>query len=135
MLDIFRLLSKSVTGLNGKTYYCRVQAKDNAGNLSSWSGNSNGITVVTNAGVSIAAARHLPDSATVGLSGKVVTGIFGDCLYIEEPGRTAGIRVVVPTVPSGIVIGSMVDVGGTLMTNAAGERYIAAGAIEKGVAH
>lgn len=39
--------NKTVTGTNGNTYYCRAQTVDNAGNTSSWSGNSNGIMVDT----------------------------------------------------------------------------------------
>lgn len=40
-------LSRTVAGSNGNTYYCRVRARDNAGSYSSWSGNSDGITVDT----------------------------------------------------------------------------------------
>lgn len=40
--------SRTISGCsNGKNYYCRVQALNNAGYLSRWSGNSDGITVDT----------------------------------------------------------------------------------------
>lgn len=48
--DIFdgyldNVLYKSITGTNGTTYYCRVQAINNIGYASEWSANSDGITV------------------------------------------------------------------------------------------
>ncbi|MHB9035862.1 MAG: hypothetical protein ACYC64_04285 [Armatimonadota bacterium] len=125
--------NKTVTGCSvGSTYYCRVQSVNDGGYLSAWSMGSNGIMVVGNAQAAIAQVKSLADGVTVGLSGKVVTAIFGGCFYIEEPGRTMGIRVASFTTPSGLAVGSMVDVAGPLMTNGAGERYISAGIVEKG---
>jgi len=75
-------------------------------------------------GFDIAAAKNLPDSTTVGLASKVVTALLSDCLYVEESGRHAGIRIVPVQMPSGLAVGQTVDVGGTMQT-ANGERYVA----------
>ncbi|MHB1459623.1 MAG: hypothetical protein ACYC0V_22150, partial [Armatimonadota bacterium] len=125
------VLSKTITGCSvGTAYYCRVQAVNNAGYLSAWSNSSNGIMVVGNVETNIKAVKQLADSTTVGLSAKVVTAIYGGYFYVEEQGRTMGIRIVVPTMPSGLAVGSVVDIAGTLMANVAGERYIVAIVIE-----
>ena len=41
------MLTKTVTGANGRTLYARVRARDRAGNNGLWSGNSDGIKVDT----------------------------------------------------------------------------------------
>lgn len=121
--DAGNVLSKTITGTNGLVYYCSVEAVDNAGNAGPWSANSDGIAVVNNPGISIAAAKTLPDLSTIGLSLRAVTAVFGNCIYVEESGRNAAVRVVPTLFPAGLQVGSLVDVGGTIKTSV-GERYI-----------
>ncbi|GAG20542.1 unnamed protein product, partial [marine sediment metagenome] len=118
------VLAKSVNGSIGTTYYCHVQGKDNVGNVGPWSDSSDGIMVVENAGVSVAAAKFLPDGSTLGMSSEVVTAVFGDCFYVQESGGIPGIRVDPPAMPAGLAIGKTVDVWGTMKTTSSGERYI-----------
>jgi hypothetical protein len=47
--DVGNVLTKDITGINGETYYARVKAIDEASNNSSFSSNSNGILVDTDA--------------------------------------------------------------------------------------
>ncbi|MCE5315601.1 MAG: GxGYxYP domain-containing protein [Armatimonadota bacterium] len=117
------VLSKTIVGSIGCVYYCRVQSKDNAGNVSAWV-NSDGIVVAANMPTSINFAKLLQDSTSVGLSAKVVTAVFGDCFYVEEINQTSGIKVVPGVMPSGLSIGQSVDIGGIMRTGADGERFI-----------
>ncbi|MCE5197408.1 MAG: hypothetical protein ABFD54_00475 [Armatimonadota bacterium] len=128
--NIGNMLSKTITGIYGKRYYCSVQAKDKAKNLSSWSVCSDGILLQENADKSIDYVKSLQNQSAVGLISKEVTAIFGNCIYIEESNRTSGIRITVSTLPDNIKIGSLVDILGTLLTDTAGERYISASTIE-----
>lgn len=116
--------SKTITGALGNTYYCRVQAKDAAGNISPWSGTSDGITVVQFSGLSLSQAKQKANNVAVAVSGKVVTGLIGDCAYIEEPARNCGLRVRVASVSGAVGVGSVVDAAGTMKTNSDGERYL-----------
>ena len=118
------VLGKTVTGSKGKSYYCRVQAVDSASWTSPWSSSSDGIAVVEHAGLSISAAKQLSQLASVGLSSKTLSAVFGDCFYIQESDRSSGIRVSAAEMPSGLVPGQLVDVGGVLMISPNGERYI-----------
>jgi len=59
----------------------------------------------------------------VGLTGKIVTAIFADCLYSEESDRHSGMKVVPVETFGSLAVGSLVDVGGFMQT-AAGERYV-----------
>lgn len=124
-------LSKMVSGCShGSAYYCRVYALDALGNIGAWSGNSDGITVVANADLSVNAAKALADSTSVGLSGRKVTAIYASSFYVEDPDRLSGIKVVPVQMPSGLALGDTVDVGGVLQkTN--GERYIANATVKK----
>lgn len=128
--NVGNVLSKTITGVYGKKYYCSVQAKDYAKNISSWSTSSDGILLLANASDSIGNMKALPDQSAVGLLSKKVTAIFNNCLYIEEFDRTSGIRVVMSSIPASIQVGSLVDLTGNLLTNASGERYISASAIQ-----
>ena len=86
---------------------------------------NNGVLVVCDTGkrrvVTIAAtqpsalgdARLLPNGSPVQLEGKIVTAKFSDCFYIEEPDRTAGIRVAST---AAVVVGDKVDIYGTVQT-------------------
>ena len=75
----------------------------------------------------IGSAKALPDTSPVGLMGKVVTAnggvVPGDSIYIEDPGRASGIRVITGTKPA---VGKKVYVAGTMTTTADGERAIQA---------
>jgi hypothetical protein len=104
-----------------------VRAVDNAGNLGPWSGNSDGISVVGHGGVSIAQAKALADTQSVGLASRTVTAIFDSYFYIQETDRTTGIKVSpVGGIPAGMTIGNLVDVGGLMRTNPDNERWIEA---------
>ncbi|MBI2844110.1 MAG: hypothetical protein HYX78_11980 [Armatimonadetes bacterium] len=117
--------SKTAAGSFGKRYFCRVQAKDWAGNISGWSQSSDGITIAENTGIGIASARQLADAASVGLASKVVTAVFFDCFYIEEASREAGIKVKpIAGIPSGLAPGNIIDVGGLMRTDSSFERWI-----------
>lgn len=111
------------TGLSlsqGQTYYWYVKAKNNAGGWSS-AGVSDGVKIVQHGGIKISEAKLLVDGETVGLSDKVVSAVFEDHFYVQEPDRLAGIKVA--PVPSGLSDGQMVDIGGTLLTYNS-ERYL-----------
>ncbi|MCE5199978.1 MAG: hypothetical protein ABFD54_00540 [Armatimonadota bacterium] len=110
--------SVTVTGSYGNTYYCRVQAKDNSRNLSEWSNISDGIAVVENAGMKIGSAKGLSQPASIGFSSKVVSAIFSDYFYIQEPDRSSGIMVKPAAgIPAWLAIGQLVNVGGVITTN------------------
>ncbi|MCL5103204.1 MAG: fibronectin type III domain-containing protein, partial [Armatimonadetes bacterium] len=124
--NIGNTFSKTVVGSHyGKRYYCRVQARDNAGNASAWSASSDGISVVEHVGITIGAAKGLLESVSVGLAGKAVTRIFGGYFYVEEMNRSAGIRVnPAGGLPDGLAVGKLVDVGGPVRTSMDYERWI-----------
>lgn len=67
--------------------------------------------------------KMLADGATVSLRSKIVSAVFADRFYIQEPDRSVGICVMWQgQMPA---IGAVVDVSGTLTTTS-GERSIAA---------
>lgn len=65
-----------------------------------------------------------PDGASVDFWG-IVSAVFGDCVYVENPNRASGIRVDAtgPLPP----VGSAVSVSGRVQTSSEGERYVVAG--------
>lgn len=131
--DIENTLNKVLTGSYGSYYYCRVRAVDKAGNMSSWAASADGITPVENVETRIGAIKSLPNLASVGISSVPVTAVFGDCFYIEDISRAAGIRVQpVVGLSAGLVVGSTVDIGGVLKTDSNGERFIEATVLVKG---
>jgi len=75
----------------------------------------------------IGSAKALPDTSPVGLMGKVVTANGGvipnDSIYVEDPSRASGIRVITTTKPA---VGKKVYVAGTMTTTPEGERAIQA---------
>lgn len=115
-------------GFGAKTVYGKF--RDNAGNSSS--SLSDVIVLVEHGGVSIPAAKALGDATWVGLSGKIVTAVFGDGFYLEEPDRSGGV-LVKPAggVLSDTALGDAVDLAGRMMTNSAGERYIESGLLSR----
>ncbi|MEI6914285.1 MAG: hypothetical protein WCL39_04050 [Armatimonadota bacterium] len=118
-------LTKSITGAYGQRYYCRVHARDAYLNHGDWSASSDGISVVSNPGMRILAAKRLADTTSVGLATKAVTAVFIDHFYVEEIDRSSGVKVVpADGLPTGIAVGKLVDVGGLLKTDANGERWL-----------
>ncbi|MCL5103321.1 MAG: FG-GAP-like repeat-containing protein [Armatimonadetes bacterium] len=75
----------------------------------------------------IASMKLLPDGAQVFLSQKVVIGAVSDFIYVEEPDRSAGIRIdsreVTP--PLELRVGDLVSVAGAMGT-VLGERVVIA---------
>jgi len=123
--DAGESLGKSVTGTPGGRYYCRVQSRDRAGNVSAWTDDTDGISVVNHPGIAIAAAKALAVDDSAGLASRVVSAVFADHFYAQELDRTSGIMVV-PSggVPSGLAVGSLVDVGGPVRSDASFVRWI-----------
>ncbi len=107
----------------GQAYYWYVKARDFAGNWSP-TGSSDGIVVVAHVFAGIPSAKLLPDGSSVGLDSPAVSTVFGCTFYVEQPGGYVGIRVDCPSAISGLVAGSIVDVGGRILTTTDGERYI-----------
>ncbi|MDO8588390.1 MAG: hypothetical protein Q7T82_15285 [Armatimonadota bacterium] len=102
------------------TYYISAQASmyGNWGPTAS----ANGIKVAPGL-ASIQAAKALADGAPTdvkALRGKIVTGVFPACFYIQEPGSLCGIRIM-PT--ASVAPGNEVDVSG-VMKGSGAERYV-----------
>lgn len=102
-------------------YSYTVTAYDAAGNESDQSVPAH---VTTMAAIDIAAAKRLADSTTVGLLDKTVTAVFDDCIYLLEPDRHIGVKVIPSQMPPGLSIGSYVDVGGIITTDQNDQRVI-----------
>jgi len=72
-------------------------------------------------------AKARPDESMVELIGGVVSAVFPDCFYVEAPNRSSGIRV--EKADHGLSVWMAVDVSGSVKSNADGERYIEADAV------
>lgn len=107
----------------GTTYSYTVSACDGAGNDSGQSSPPAVATTFSKVDIDIAAAKQQGDGTLVTVSGKVVTAIFATCLYIEEPDKFSGIRVVPLEMPADIEVNEVVNVSGTIRTEM-GQRYI-----------
>jgi len=70
-------------------------------------------------------AKTLWDNTWAAFKGAAVTAAWPDCFYIETDSRAMGIRV--EKAGHGISAGARVDVAGQIITNASGERCLAAG--------
>ena len=75
-------------------------------------------------GLTVAQAKSLPDGSQADLPQGIVSAAFSDFFYIESLDRVSGIRV--EKASHTFSIGDMVSVSGPVLTNASGERYIAA---------
>ena len=75
-------------------------------------------------GITIAQAKSLPDGSQANLPQGIVSAAFSDFFYIESLDRVSGIRV--EKAAHGLSVGDRVAVSGSILTNADGERYIAA---------
>ncbi len=106
----------------GVVYYFSATARNGA-RIWSATGFSDGILVVQSAAQqNIGQAKLNSDGVVVNLAGKIVTAVYADCFYVEEPSRGAAIKVV----PTGQVMpseGSEVSIAGALI-NSGGERAI-----------
>ncbi len=96
----------------GRTYYVLVKAT-NYSSLTSEIGVSAGITVLADPSSTVVggAKSRLPGTQ-VSLPGKIVTAVFEDCFFVEEPNRTSGIRCT--PAASGIQQGAVVEIQGTV---------------------
>ena len=65
-------------------------------------------------------ARALADGEQVMLAGAVVSAVFDGFFYVQDPDRTAGVRVTSPVMVS---VGDVVDIAGSMAT-ANGERTV-----------
>lgn len=107
------VLSKTVSGAVGSTLYCSVCAQDNAGNTGSYSPSSDGVLVVSYSSDNVASLKNLADGTTVGVSDKIVTGVYSGFFYIEDTNRVSGIKVISS---ANVVVNQLVDVAGTMAT-------------------
>ena len=96
---------------NGLTYYYSAFTYDNNGHYSA-AVHQIGAPRPMVCGL----AKELADTKEVDMYGKVVTAIFADqgCIYVEELGRTSGIRV--SHGGSGLAVGDRVNVSGEMAT-------------------
>lgn len=79
----------------------------------------------------VAAAKIKANGADVAMAGAQVTAVAGggvptDIAYIEQPNRTAALRVHAPNLASDIGPGDLVMIQGRMFTTAQGERFIEA---------
>ena len=79
--------------------------------------------------ISVADAKMLPNGEHVSLAGQIVSFAQQTFFYIQDPNRSAGIRV--EETNHGLVTGLKCDVTGIVQTNSDGERYIQATDVAK----
>lgn len=100
------------------------------GQIAGWGMNPTGQLhgfLLTPAGAGVAGAKATPDGTIAPVASAVVTAVFPDCFYMEDPSRASGIRVEAPSY--GVALGETVLVTGALGTTANYERYMAATAV------
>lgn len=107
------LCSRSdISATVGQLLYISVKATNHAG-LQSAVGVSDAIVIVANNENNlIGDAKNRPDGTRAYLPGKIVTAVYSDCVFIEEPDRTAGIRCNVTS--SDLSAGMVVDALGKI---------------------
>lgn len=100
----------------GQCCYVSVKARNYAG-LTSEVGVSTAITVLAgDANQIIGEVKKLATGTRVVLPGKIVTAVYSDSVFLEEPDRSAGIRCV--TSSSDLQVGAVVDaIGVVTLTN------------------
>jgi len=102
------------TGLtNGATYYYSAFARDSVPNYSSPPAHA----IAAPHSLACLEAKQYADNTFVSLSGKVITANFisvDGSIYVEEPDRSSGIRVV--TSQSGLLLGDRVGISGKMAT-------------------
>ncbi len=99
--------------VNGKTYYYSVFAIDQAQNYST-KATTSATPVASPPGQNISSLKTLPNNTMVTLNQKVVSAVFNDAVYVQEPDRSSGIRVTT-TCPN-LEPGDRVNIIGTLGT-------------------
>lgn len=114
------VLSKTVTVAPRQTYYCRVAAKDLAGNSANWSGNSDGIGVVDAADQPISLVKARQDGDWIGLS-LPISAVFADKVYVQDPTGLSGIGI---SGPQTLQAGDTIQFYGPLDTDTNWERVI-----------
>ncbi|MEI6914772.1 MAG: PQQ-binding-like beta-propeller repeat protein, partial [Armatimonadota bacterium] len=106
----------------GVIYYFSVIARNEARIWSS-TGFSDGIAVVTSsAAQSVGQAKQASDGIAVYLTNKIVTAVFNDSFYIQEPNRSAAIKVI-PTNSTMPAEGDTISLAGSLI-NDNGEKSV-----------
>ncbi|MDO8682444.1 MAG: NBR1-Ig-like domain-containing protein, partial [Armatimonadota bacterium] len=108
---------ENLTLSENKTYYFSAQAGTQ---YDSWSlpGVSDGIT--TPQGVTIQGAKALTDGQIRAIRGKVVSCVFDEGFYIQDPGGFFGLRV---QPAAAVAVGQLVDIAGVI-GGAHAERFI-----------
>ncbi len=97
----------------GATYYVSVIATNHA-LMPSEPGVSGPITVVSGAPANtIGGAKKRLIGTQVNLPGKVVTAVFSDCVFVEEPDRSSAIRCLTSS-PGALRPGNVVNVTGSI---------------------
>jgi len=104
------MLRADMSFANGQVCYVNVRATNGAGLQSTAS--SGGIRAVEAPG-SIAAALGLSDAVWVALTGKTVTGVVSPYAWIEEPDRSAAVRLLTG---AALDVGQNVTVVGQMQT-------------------
>ncbi len=121
--------SHTRTGLNlmnGSTYFCFVKAINGVNLVSQ--GISDGVRIAKGCAY-VGQAKAQPSPTFISLEDRIVTASFPDCIYIEDPDRSGGIKVLT----TGIAEGTEVDLAGTMQT-ANGERQISPFVVTPGTA-
>lgn len=103
----------------GAMIYVSVKA-ENGSKLWGGVGTSDGVRVAMPV-ASVAAAKSFPDTTVVYIANVNVSAVFSDCFYVEDLSRASGMRI---EGPCPFTVGTRVDVGGILCTNAAHERSV-----------
>jgi len=102
----------------GRTYYVGVIARNNAG-LDSEVGVSGGVLTLFVG--TIGNAKKCADGSTVQFADVRVTAVFDDCIYVEQPDRSSGIKV---QALHSYKEGDSISVSGTIGTADNGERVV-----------
>ncbi len=116
--------SVTITGLSltaGSTYYISARATNNA-DMTSAGRSSAGVAVAVEV-PTIGDAKKLADGTAVKLAGKKVSAATADWTAVQEPGRSAGIRI---PGASGLAAGQTVDLFGRLALSGNAERILSA---------
>jgi hypothetical protein len=109
-------------GAGTKTVYVRF--RDSWGNESLVATDTIDLVPVEPTALSIDKAKESPDGTVVYIGKAAVTASFSSFFYIESDNRSSGIRVEGSA--EGISSGTRANITGTMATNMAGERYVAA---------
>ena len=107
--------SMSRSGLQlvpGRSYYISVKATNNASLVSAAGVSSPIVVTASSSAGKIRTALNANAGTTVNMPGKIVTAVFDDCVFVEEPDRTAGMRCAITG--TDLQAGAVVGVSGTV---------------------